>query len=166
MALKESTVRESVVPLKTEAERLEIAKEVVIKALLPVVFENVDEDERKDVFDDWYGKLLSLIYAKQRNEDLRSIKENAALSKKSESAPKKEGNAQSQRADNGEGKATEKQIKKIFALGHTLGFGRKELEEESEKVTGISELSRLDKWQASSLIDSLDSMLNVQEIYG
>jgi len=63
-------------------------------------------------------------------------------------------------------KATEKQIKKIFALGHSLGFSKEELEEESEKVTGIPELSRLDKWQASNLIDSLSAMEGIQEVYG
>ena len=46
---------------KTERERLVIAKEVVIKALLPVVFDDVPEDEREQTFDDWYDKLLKLI---------------------------------------------------------------------------------------------------------
>ena len=46
---------------KTERERLVIAKEVVIKALLPVVFDNVEEGQMDEVFDRWYGKLLNLI---------------------------------------------------------------------------------------------------------
>jgi len=159
--LKESSSQLNV-SVKTEGERLVIAKEVVIKSLLPVVFENVPEGEREEVFNEWYGKLLTLI--KEENVEVK----NASV----ETAPKKpvpapeEVKAEARPVRSAEPKATEKQIKKIFALGHSLGFGKEELEEEAEKISGVSELSKLDKWQASKLIDSLDNILNIQEIYG
>ena len=46
---------------KSERERLEIAKEVVIKTLVPVVFKDVEAEKREKVFDKWYQKLLALI---------------------------------------------------------------------------------------------------------
>ena len=161
---------------RTEGERLEIAKEVVIKALLPVVFEDVPEDEREQVFDEWFDKLLALIVddgtemievVDTPKEVVPAQKKAAETSKQKVSEPsKKEMGAEPLSMKHSGEKATEKQIKKIFALGHSLGIGKKELEEESEKVTGISELSRLDKWQASNLIDSLSAMEGIQEVYG
>ena len=171
MALKESVVQTT--SGKSEGERLEIAKEVVIKALLPVVFEQVPEDERDQVFNEWFDKLLALIVddGTEMVEVVGTPKEVVqGCQKKDVETPgqkvsepsKKEMGAEPLSRD----RATEKQIKKIFALGHSLGIGKKELEEESEKVTGVPELSRLDKWQASNLIDSLSAMKGIQEVYG
>ena len=175
MALKESVVQTT--SGKSEGERLEIAKEVVIKALLPVVFEQVSEDEREQVFDEWFDKLLALIVddGTEMVEVVDTPKEAVPGAQKKEaetprqkvSEPsKKEMGAEPLSMKHSGEKATEKQIKKIFALGHSLGFSKEDLEEESEKVTGIPELSRLDKWQASDLIDSLSAMEGIQEVYG
>ena len=174
MALKESVVQTT--SGKSEGERLEIAKEVVIKALLPVVFEQVSEDDREQVFDEWFDKLLALIVddgtemvevVDTPKEVIPAQKKDVETSKQKAPEPsKKETGTEPLSMKHSGEKATEKQIKKIFALGHSLGFGKKELEEESEKVTGIPELSRLDKWQASNLIDSLSAMEGIQEVYG
>ena len=171
MALKESVVQTT--SGKTEGERLEIAKEVVIKALLPVVFEQVPEDEREQVFNEWFDKLLALIVddgtgmvevVETPKEVVPGAQKKVVETQKQKvSEPlKKEMGAEPLSRD----RATEKQIKKIFALGHSLGIGKKELEEESEKVTGVPELSRLDKWQASNLIDSLSATEGIKDIYG
>ena len=173
MALKESVVQTT--SGKSEGERLEIAKEVVIKALLPVVFEQVSEDDREQVFDEWFDKLLALIVddGTEMVEVVDTPKEvntpkvaQGAVEKKVSEPSKKEMGAEPLSMRHSGEKATEKQIKKIFALGHSLGLSKEELEEESEKVTGIPELSRLDKWQASNLIDSLSAMEGIQEVYG
>jgi len=162
---------------KSEGERLEIAKEVVIKALLPVVFEDVEEDEREQVFNEWFEKLLALIVddGTEMVEVVETPKEEVlGTQKKAPETPrqkvsepsKKETGAEPLSMRHSGEKATEKQIKKIFALGHNLNMGKEELEEEAEKVTGVPELSRLDKWQASNLIDSLSAMKGIQEVYG
>ena len=65
-----------------------------------------------------------------------------------------------------ENKATDKQIKKIFAMGHTLNMGKEELEEEAFKVTGIDSLSQLSKSQASDLIDDLSAKEDLVRLYG
>ena len=156
---------------RTEGERLEIAKEVVIKALLPVVFEDVPEDDREQVFNEWFNKLLALIVdngtemvevVDTPKEVVPGAQKKAVITQKAPEPSKKEMGAEPLSRD----RATEKQIKKIFALGHSLGFGKEELEEESEKVTGVPELSRLDKWQASNLIDSLSATEGIKDIYG
>jgi|GEM_PF-1812231 len=173
MALKESVVQTT--SGKSEGERLEIAKEVVIKALLPVVFGEVNEDDREQVFNEWFNKLLALIVddGTKMVEVVDTPKEvntpkvaQGAVERKVSEPSKKEMGAEPLSMKHSGEKATEKQIKKIFALGHSLGIGKKELEEESEKVTGVPELSRLDKWQASNLIDSLSAMEGIQEVYG
>jgi hypothetical protein len=163
---------------KTERERLVIAKEVVIKALLPVVFDDVPEDARESTFDDWYGKLLKLITGIE--DDAEPVKvlnapprETPGTSKK---AVKEEEAGDTSKAvppsrkiredSPVENKATDKQIKKIFALGHNLNMGKEELEEEAFKVSGIDSLSQLSKSQASDLIDDLSAMEGIQEIYG
>ena len=149
---------------KTERERLVIAKEVVIKALLPVVFDDVPEDARESTFDDWYGKLLNLITGIE--DDAEPVKVLSAPPKETPSASKKDP-GQCVRPDSPvENKATDKQIKKIFAMGHTLNMGKEELEEEAFKVTGIDSLSELSKSQASDLIDDLSAKEDLQEIYG
>jgi len=122
MALKESSSQMNG-SVKTEGERLAIAKEVIIKALLPVVFGIV-------------GRVGTAPKAEVRTD---SPVEN---------------------------KATDKQIKKIFAMGHNLNMGKEELEEEAFKVSGIDSLSKLSKSQASDLIDDLSAMEGIQEIYG
>ena len=148
---------------KTERERLVIAKEVVIKALLPVVFDDVPEDARESTFDDWYGKLLNLITGEeglvQPAKVVDAPKEVVDSSKK---APKAEVRPDSPV----ENKATDKQIKKIFAMGHTLNMGKEELEEEAFKVTSIDSLSQLSKSQASDLIDDLSSKEDLVRLYG
>jgi len=149
---------------KTERERLVIAKEVVIKALLPVVFDDVPEDARERTFDDWYGKLLNLITGIE--DDAEPVKVLSAPPKETPGASKKDP-GQCVRPDSPvENKATDKQIKKIFAMGHNLNMGKEELEEEAFKVSGIDKLSQLSKSQASDLIDDLSAMEGIQEIYG
>jgi hypothetical protein len=149
---------------KTDRERLVIAKEVVIKALLPVVFDDVSEDKREQTFDDWYGKLLNLITGIE--DDAEPVKVLSAPPEETPSTSKK-ASGQCVRPDSPvENKATDKQIKKIFALGHNLNMGKEELEEEAFKVSGIDSLSQLSKSQASDLIDDLSAMEGIQEIYG
>jgi hypothetical protein len=148
---------------KTERERLVIAKEVVIKALLPVVFDDVPEDEREQTFDRWYGKLLNLITGE---EGLVQPAKVIDTPKGIVDASKKVVKAEVRPDSPVENKATDKQIKKIFALGHNLSMGKEELEEEAFKVSGIDSLSKLSKSQASDLIDDLSAMEGIQEIYG
>ena len=163
MALKESSSQMNG-SVKTEGERLAIAKEVIIKALLPVVFDDVPEDARERTFDDWYGKLLNLITGIE--DDAEPVKVLSAPPKETPGASKKDP-GQCVRPDSPvENKATDKQIKKIFAMGHTLNMGKEELEEEAFKVSGIDSLSKLSKSQASDLIDDLSAMEGIQEIYG
>ena len=172
MALKESVVQTT--SGKSEGERLEIAKEVVIKALLPVVFGDVPEDEREQVFNEWFDKLLALIVddgtemveVVDTPKEVVPAQKKAVITQKAQESSKNETGMEPLSMKHSGEKATEKQIKKIFALGHSLGFSKEELEEESEKVTGIPELSRLDKWQASDLIDSLSAMEDIKDIYG
>ena len=147
---------------KTERERLVIAKEVVIKALLPVVFDDVPEDERERTFDDWYGKLLNLITGIE--DDAQPVKVLNAPPKEIPGTSKK---ITEVRPDSPvENKATDKQIKKIFAMGHTLNMGKEELEEEAFKVSGIDSLSQLSKSQASDLIDDLSAKEDLVRLYG
>ena len=148
---------------KTERERLVIAKEVVIKALLPVVFDDVPEDEREQTFDRWYGKLLNLITGE---EGLVQPAKVVDAPKEVVDSSKKIVKAEVRSNSPVENKATDKQIKKIFAMGHTLNMGKEELEEEAFKVSGIDSLSKLSKSQASDLIDDLSAMEGIQEIYG
>jgi hypothetical protein len=162
MALKESSSQTNG-SVKTEGERLAIAKEVIIKALLPVVFDKVEEGQMYEVFDRWYGKLLNLITGEdglvQPAKVIDTPKEVVDASKKIVKVEVRPDSPV-------ENKATDKQIKKIFALGHNLNMGKEELEEEAFKVSGIDSLSKLSKSQASDLIDDLSAMEGVQEIYG
>ena len=146
---------------KTERERLVIAKEVVIKALLPVVFDDVPEDARERTFDDWYDKLLSLITGEkpQPTKVVDAPKEVVDSSKKIVKAEVRSNSPV-------ENKATDKQIKKIFAMGHTLNMGKEELEEVAFKVSGIDSLSKLSKSQASNLIDDLSTKEDLVRLYG
>ena len=148
---------------KTERERLVIAKEVVIKALLPVVFDDVPEDEREQTFDRWYGKLLNLITGEEGLVQPAKVIDSP---KGIVDASKKIVKAEERTDSPVENKATDKQIKKIFALGHNLNMGKEELEEEAFKVSGIDSLCQLSKSQASDLIDDLSAMEGIQEIYG
>jgi hypothetical protein len=162
MALKESSSQMNG-SVKTEGERLAIAKEVIIKALLPVVFDNVEEGQMDEVFDRWYGKLLNLITGE---EGLAQPAKVVDAPKGIVDASKKAVKAEERSDSPVENKATDKQIKKIFAMGHTLNMGKEELEEEAFKVSGIDSLSHLSKPQASDLIDDLSAMEGIQEIYG
>ncbi len=162
MALKESSSQTNG-SVKTEGERLAIAKEVIIKALLPVVFDNVEEGQMDEVFDRWYGKLLNLI----TGEDGQSQPAKVIDAPKVVDTPKVKAPQAEVRSDSPvENKATDKQIKKIFAMGHNLNMGKEELEEEAFKVSGIDSLSHLSKSQASDLIDDLSAMEGIQEVYG
>jgi hypothetical protein len=162
MALKESNSQMNGSG-KTESERLAIAKEVIIKALLPVVFDNVEEGRMDEVFDRWYGKLLNLITGEGTQvQPAKVIDTPKGIVDASKKAPQAEVRPDSPV----ENKATDKQIKKIFALGHNLNMGKEELEEEAFKVSGIDSLSQLSKSQASDLIDDLSAMEGIQEIYG
>jgi hypothetical protein len=162
MALKESSSQMNG-SVKTEGERLVIAKEVIIKALLPVVFGSVGRDEMDEVFDRWYGKLLSLITGEEgQAQPAKVIDTPKGIVDRERSVVKAEVRPDSPV----ENKATDKQIKKIFALGHNLNMGKEELEEEAFKVTSIDSLSKLSKSQASDLIDDLSAMEGIQEIYG
>jgi len=149
---------------KTERERLVIAKEVVIKALLPVVFDDVPEDARESTFDDWYDKLLKLITGIE--DDAQPVKVLSAPPKEVVDSSKKIMKAEVRTDSPVENKATDKQIKKIFAMGHTLNMGKEELEEEAFKVSGIDSLSQLSKSQASDLIDDLSSKEDLVRLYG
>jgi hypothetical protein len=148
---------------RSDRERLVIAKEVVIKALLPVVFENVPEDEREQTFDRWYGKLLNLITGE---EGLVQPAKVIDTPKGIVDASKKIVKAEVHSNSPVENKATDKQIKKIFAMGHTLNMGKEELEEEAFKVTSIDSLSQLSKSQASDLIDDLSAKEDLVRLYG
>jgi len=162
MALKESGSQTNG-SVKTEGERLAIAKEVIIKALLPVVFSGIGRDEREQAFDRWYGKLLNLITGEEGQAQPAKV----VNTPKVVDTPKVKAPQAEVRPDSPvENKATDKQIKKIFAMGHNLNMGKEELEEEAFKVSGIDSLSRLSKSQASDLIDDLSAMEGIQEIYG
>ena len=148
---------------KTEGERLVIAKEVIIKTLLPVIFSGVGKDEREEVFNKWYEKLLALITGEEGQvQPAKVIDTPKGIVDSSKKVVKAEVRTDSPV----ENKATDKQIKKIFALGHNLNMGKEELEEEAFKVSGIDSLSHLSKSQASDLIDDLSAMEGIQEIYG
>jgi hypothetical protein len=162
MALKESSSQMNG-SVKTEGERLAIAKEVIIKALLPVVFDNVEEGQMDEVFDRWYGKLLSLITGEDGLVQPAKVKDSP---KEVVDSSKKIVKTEVHPDSPVENKATDKQIKKIFAMGHNLNMGKEELEEEAFKVSGIDSLSQLSKSQASDLIDDLSGMEGIQEIYG
>jgi hypothetical protein len=163
MALKESSSQMNG-SVKTEGERLAIAKEVIIKALLPVVFNNIKEDaEMDEVFDRWYGKLLNLITGEDGQVQPAKVID---APKGIVDSSKKDVKAEVRPDSPVENKATDKQIKKIFAMGHNLNMGKEELEEEAFKVSGIDSLSHLSKSQASDLIDDLSAMEGIQEIYG
>ena len=144
---------------RTPEERLEIAKEVVIKALLPEVFRNVPEGMREEVFDRWYGKLMALI---SREDAEEKAPERVSLFEE-EKAPQKRASSLSVPLEN---KATDKQIKKIFAVGRSLGYGKEDIEETAHEVLGVAHLSELDKAQASRLIEALQAQSDMQEIYG
>ena len=162
MALKESSSQMNG-SVKTEGERLAIAKEVIIKALLPVVFDNVEEGQMNEVFDRWYGKLLNLITGEEGQEQPAKVID---APKEVVDSSKKILKAEVRSSSPVENKATEKQIKKIFAMGHTLNMGKEELEEEAFKVTSIDSLSQLSKSQASDLIDDLSAKEDRVRLFG
>ena len=113
---------------KTERERLVIAKEVVIKSLLPVVFEYVTPRQREAIFDKWYNKLLKLI-----------LDEKKAVAPVRPVAPQK--NVVNMPSD----KLTQKQMKMIWALAHKLNISKEQLEAMTSHLYDASHLSSLDK---------------------
>ena len=158
MAMSKKDLMQNIsVSEKTERERLVIAKEVVIKSLLPVVFGNVKEDKREAVFDKWYEKLLALIL------DEKAI-EKKAVAKAPE---KKEAVAPQKKVVNmPSGKITQKQMKMIWAIAHKLQLNKEQLEGMSEEKYGVSRLSSLDKQTASKFIDYLLFMKDQEDLYG
>jgi len=158
MALRSSSLSQVNISEKTERERNVIAKEVIVKSLLPVVFEEVEEEEREEVFDQWFGKLFGLICGK--GEIKEELEESA-------DSQKKVVKIQSPRAKSTvTEKATERQMKKIWAVAHKLDYGKEDIERVAGSVCNTSKLSELDKWQASKVIDGLLAELGVQEVYG
>ena len=158
MALRSSSLSQVNISEKTERERNVIAKEVIVKSLLPVVFEAVEEEEREEVFDQWFGKLFGLICGKGE------IEEESGESADSQREVVK---IQSPRAKNTVSeKATERQMKKIWAVAHKLDYGKEDIERVAGSICNTSKLSELDKWQASKVIDGLLAELGVQEVYG
>ena len=158
MALRSSSLSQVNISEKTERERNVIAKEVIVKSLLPVVFEEVEEEEREEVFDQWFDKLFGLICGKGEIEE--------ELEKAADSQ-REVVKIQSPRAKNTVSeKATERQMKKIWAVAHKLDYGKEDIERVAGSICNTSKLSELDKWQASKVIDGLLAELGVQEVYG
>ena len=142
---------------KTERERLVIAKEVVIKSLLPVVFGNVAEGKREATFDRWYNKLLGLIV----NEKKQVAPVRPVAPRKKAVAPQK--NVVNMPSD----KLTQKQMKMIWALAHKLNISKEQLEAMTSHLYDASHLSSLDKQTASKFIDYLLEMKqDQQDLYG
>ena len=147
MAQKESFVN---VSEKTERERMVIAKEVIIKTLVPAVFENVTGDEkRKQVFAEWYQELYKLIIG------------TAAPAPQPKPAPQAAKKVVRMQED----KATDKQIKMMFALARKMGWRKEDIEKEAQK-THLPSISHLTKSQASKLIDGMLAIQGMNEIYG
>ena len=150
MAMSKKDLMQNIsVSEKTERERLVIAKEVVIKSLLPVVFGNVKEDKREAVFDKWYDKLLALI-----------LDEKAVAPEKKAVAPQKKV------VNMPSGKITQKQMKMIWALAHKLNINKEQLEAMTSHLYNASHLSSLDKQTASKFIDYLLFMKDQEDLYG
>jgi len=151
MAMSKKDLMQNIsVSEKTERERLVIAKEVVIKSLLPVVFGNVAPKEREATFDKWYKKLLALI-----------------LDEKAVAPEKKEAVVPQKKVVNmPSGKITQKQMKMIWAIAHKLQLNKEQLEGMSEEKYGVSRLSSLDKQTASKFIDYLLFMKDQEDLYG
>ena len=153
---------------KSERERLVIAKEVVIKTLVPVVFESVEAEEREKVFDRWYQKLLALItgnsgagspyVSRDELEDvvnglMQVLEEKEKKAEpRTKAQPKKSASADS---------ITEKQMRKIWAVGKNLGYAKEDLEKKAGK-----KLSQLTKREASRFIDTLSSEEDAVALYG
>jgi hypothetical protein len=151
---------------KTERERLVIAKEVVIKTLIPAVFENVKGNEREKVFDRWYQKLLALVSGKDEDgspyvsrDELEGVAQELMQSrtKKAEPPCKVQPKGNNASADS----ITEKQMKKIFAVGRNLGYSKEDIEKKINK-----RLSLLTKREASKVIDKLLLEEDAAVLYG
>jgi hypothetical protein len=156
---------------KTERERMVIAKEVVIKSLLPAVFQNVEKEKREEVFDRWYQKLLALVSGKDEGgspyatrEELEGVAQE--IMRKVSGKKKTEPQGKVQPLNKGQKVSsaysiTEKQMKKIWAVAHNLGLEKEELEEKAGK-----RLSELTKKEASRLIDKLLLEEDAAVLYG
>ena len=157
---------------KTERERLVIAKEVVIKTLIPAVFENVKGSEREKVFDKWYLKLLALVSGKDEEgspyvsrDELEGVAQELMRSGTKKAEPpckvqpqrKVQPNVNNLSADS----ITEKQMKKIFAVGRNLGYSKEDIEKKINK-----RLSLLTKREASKVIDKLLLEEDAAVLYG
>ena len=153
---------------KSERERLVIAKEVVIKTLVPVVFKDVEAEEREKVFDRWYQKLLALItgsggagspyVSKDELEDVVNGLMQVLEEKEKKAEPRKKAQPKKNVSTDS---ITEKQMRKIWAVGRNLGYAKEDLEKKAGKG-----LSQLTKKEASRLISELLSEEDVEVLYG
>jgi len=146
---------------RTEEERVEIAKEVIIKVLLPEVFRNVPDDKREEVFDRWYAKLLNLINEKSQPQPVAPAPQPQPVAP----APQPQPQSQPPQPDDN---ITQKQLKMIFGLARQLDWNKEQIEKKAFELVGVSNLSKLTKPQASTLIDVLILLANddIKAIYG
>ena len=146
---------------RTEEERVEIAKEVIIKVLLPEVFRNVPDDKREEVFDRWYAKLLNLITEKPQPQNVATAPQPQPVAP----APQPQPQSQPPQPDDN---ITQKQLKMIFGLAKQLDWNKEQIEKKAFDLVGVSNLSKLTKAQASTLIDVLILLANddIKAIYG
>jgi len=146
---------------RTEEERVEIAKEVIIKVLLPEVFRNVPDDKREEVFDRWYAKLLNLINEKSQPQPVAPAPQPQPVAP----APQPQPQSQPPQPDDN---ITQKQLKMIFGLAKQLDWNKEQIEKKAFDLVGVSNLSKLTKSQASTLIDVLILLANddIKAIYG
>ena len=151
---------------RTEEERVEIAKEVIIKVLIPEVFRNVPDDKREEVFDRWYTKLLNLINEKSQPQPVAPAPQPQPVAP----APQKEveENKTAEPEIPADNRITQKQLKMIFGLAKQLDWNKEQIEKKALDLVGVSNLSKLTKSQASTLIDVLILLANddIKAIYG
>jgi len=151
---------------RTEEERVEIAKEVIIKVLIPEVFRNVPDDKREEVFDRWYAKLLNLITEKPQPQPVAPAPQPQPVAPAPQKEVEESKNAEPEiPADN---RITQKQLKMIFGLAKQLDWNKEQIEKKALDLVGVSNLSKLTKSQASTLIDVLILLANddIKAIYG
>jgi hypothetical protein len=160
---------------RTEEERMEIAKEVIIKVLLPEVFRNVPDDKREEVFDRWYAKLLNLITEKPQPQNVATAPQPqpvAATPQPQPVAPTPQKEVDESKNEEPEipadNRITQKQLKMIFGLARQLDWNKEQIEKKAFDLVGVSNLSKLTKSQASTLIDVLILLANddIKAIYG
>jgi hypothetical protein len=130
-----------------------IAKEVIVKVLVPAVFENVTMDDGADelVFDRWYKKLYELLIGSvpENGKGANPLQEKAPMKKQDVvPVPAMHNDSTVTVSD----KITDKQIKKIFVLAR-----EKEILKEAVESHARKPISSLSKKEASAVIDWLIS---------